>query len=211
MKKILFIALMLLISGSTATISAQVSKEYKKEQAAYKKQAEKTAKAKAKELKKAKWEYNGVLPLEQALTNFYLETQDFGGKMQGIEHEIEEKTVAGGEKALLLNAQAIYAQEVQAMLGADLAASSNVGNGEAFEQYVARVAAKVKHEFQGDVRRVILLKKRSRDGKGWSLTGFFLVDQEAGAARARHIASEIERNNGMIDSILDKVFDDESK
>lgn len=200
---------MLLLVGATATpVSAQVTKEYKKEQAALKKEATKVAKQQAKELKKQKWEYSGVLPLEMALTNFYLETKDFGGKMQGIEHEVEEKTVSGGEKALLLNAQAIYAQEVQAMLGADLANSSNVGNGVAFEEYIARVAAKVKHEFQGDVKRVILLKKRSRDGKSWTLRGYFLIDEEAGHVRSRRIADEIERNNGMIDSIHEKVFDD---
>lgn len=212
MKKIFFLALAILAGASMATVDAQVSKEYKKEQEAYRKQAEKTAKKQAKELvKKQKWEYSGVLPLEDALTNFYLQTTDFGGQMKGIEHEIEEKTVAGAEKALLLNAQALYAQEVQAMLGADLANSSNVGNGQAFEEYVARVAAKVKHEFQGDVRRAILLKKRSRDGKSWTVRGFFLIDENAGHLRSRRIADEIERNNGMIDSIHDKVFDDQTE
>lgn len=211
MKKLVLFAMMMLLGASTATISAQMSKEYKKEQAAYKKQAEKVAKKMAKDLKKQKWEYTGTLPLEMALTNFYLETTDFGGTKKGTDHEIEAPTVSGAEKAVLLNAQALYAQEVQTMLGADLANSTKIDNKEAFEEYVARVAAKVKHEFQGDVTRAILLKKRSSNGKGWMVRGFFLIDENAGHVRSRQIADEIDRNNGMIDSIHEKVFDGEQK
>lgn len=208
MKKVLILALALMMGGVSATMSAQ-TKEYTKQQKAFEKEAEKTAKKQAKELKKQKWEYTGVLPLEMALKNFYLETTDFGGTKQGIEHEVVAQTVSAGEKALLLNAQSIYAQEVQAMLGADLANSTNSDNERAFEEYIARVAAKVKHEFQGDIRRVILLKKRTDNGKQWTLRAYFIVDADSGRLRAKRIAEEVERNNGAIDSIHDKVFGEE--
>ena len=67
-------------------------------------------------------------------------------------------------------------------------------------------------EARGEIRRrAILLKKRSRDGKSWTVRGFFLIDENAGHLRSRRIADEIERNNGMIDSIHDKVFDDQTE
>lgn len=206
MKKILFIVMMCLVAGSSIPVSAQASKEYTKQQKAYEKLAEKTAKKQAKELKKQKWEYSGTIPLEMALKNFYLETKDFGGTKQGIEHEVSSPSVSAGEKALLLNAQAIYAQEVQAMLGADIAQSTNVNVDRAFEEYVARVAAKVKHEFNGDIHRVILLKKHAADGKTWMMRGYYLIDEDSGRIRAKRIADEIERNNELIDGIHNKVF-----
>ncbi|MDE5805013.1 MAG: hypothetical protein K2H58_01935, partial [Paramuribaculum sp.] len=88
MKKLLLVVTLLFMGiGASVNVNAQQSKEYKKQQAAYQKDAEKVAKKQAKELKKQKWEYSGTLPLEMALTNFYLETEDFGGTKKGIDHE----------------------------------------------------------------------------------------------------------------------------
>ncbi len=211
MKKFLLLIVMLVAGSMTIGVNAQVSKEYKKQQEAYQKEAQKIAKKQAKELKKQKWEYSGVLPLEMALTNFYLETEDFGGTKKGIDHEITSQSVSAGEKALLLNAQALYAQEVQAMLGADLVNSTNASSEAAMEEYVARVAAKVRHEFNGDITRSILLKKRAANGKGWMIRGYFLLDENAGRKRAKRIAEAIENNNGVIDDIMDKVFGEEEQ
>ncbi|MDE7414234.1 MAG: hypothetical protein K2N05_10685 [Muribaculaceae bacterium] len=208
MKKILLLVMMLMVGASTVTVNAQ-TKEYQKQQSQYQKQAEKTAKKMAKELKKAKWESTGSVPLEMELEKFYLETKDFGGKKSSIEHELQAKTVSAGEKALLLNAQAIYAQEIQTMLAADLANSTSADNEAAFEEYVARVAAKVKHEFNGDIRRAILLKKPTNDGRGYLVRAYYLVDEDAGRLRAKRIAEQIDRNNDTIDSIHNSVFGDE--
>lgn len=208
MKKFLMFLMMFMIGASSITISAQ-SKEYKKQQSEYQKLAEKTAKKKVKELKKEKWEYTGVLPLEMALQKYYLETTDFGGTMRGIEHDVTSKTVSIGEKTLLLNAQSLYAQEYENMLKADLAESTSGNEEYGSEEYLARVAAKVKHEFNGDITRVILLKKPTNDGRSYMVRGYFLINEDAGRLRAKRIAEQVERNNGMIDSIHDKTFGDE--
>lgn len=212
MKKLLLVVTLLFMGiGASVSVNAQQSKEYKKQQAAYQKDAEKVAKKQAKELKKQKWEYSGTLPLEMALTNFYLETEDFGGTKKGIDHEVIAATMSSGEKSLLLNAQAIYAQEVQAMLGADLVNSTNSSNEAAMEEYIARVAAKVRHEFNGDITRSILLKKRNPNGKGYTIRGYFLIDENAGRLRAKRVAEAIENNNGVIDGIMEKVFGEDQK
>jgi len=213
MKKIFLMLFLFVLGTGAATLHAQASKEYKKEVAAHRKAAEKMAKKQAKVLKKQKWEYTGVVPLETALANYYLETlEECGGEKKGVDHEVNDaKSTSAGEKRLLLNAQALYAQEVEAMLGADLANSTRAENGEDFESYVARVAAKVKHEFYGDISRAILLKKRNPNGKTYTMRGYFTINEKAGLQRAERVAKEVERNNGMIDSIHEKVFGDSKK
>lgn len=208
MKKILMLVMMLMLGASAMTVNAQ-SKEYMKQQSEYQKMAEKTAKKQAKELKKQKWEYTGVLPLEMALQKFYLETTDFGGNKKGIEHELNSKTVSTGEASLLLNAQALYAQEYENMLKADLAKTVGANDDAALEEYAARIAAKVKHEFNGDITRSILLKKPSADGRSWTVRAYYLVNEDAGRLRAKRIAEEVERTNQMIDSVHDKTFGNE--
>lgn len=164
-------------------------------------------------LKKEKWEYTGVVPIESALANYYLETlEECGGEKKGIDHELNDvKSTSTGEKRLLLDAQALYAQEVEAMLGADLANSTNAGSGADLENYAARVAAKVKHEFYGDITRALLLKKKNPDGKTYTMRAYFIIDEKAGLQRAKRVAEEVERNNGIIDSIHEKVFGEEEK
>lgn len=210
MKKILFALALLLgsMSLSTPNVMAQASKEYLKQHKIDRKAAENIAKKQAKLLKKDKWEYTGVVPLEIALTNYYMKTlEECGGEFSGQEHEVNGvKSSSIGEKMLLLNAQALYAQEIQTMLGADLAQSTNAGAGNDFDAYVARVAAKTKHEFYGDIKREILLKKRDPDGKTWSFRGYFVIDKNASMARARQIANQIDRNNDIIDSIHESVL-----
>lgn len=207
MKKF-FLLIVLLVTGA-AMVGAQ-TKEFKKQQAEYTKIAEKLAKKQAKDISKAKWEYSGVLPLEKALTQYYLEVvPECGGKNRGIDHEVAAQSIADAERRLLLNAQQLYAQEVQAMLGADIAQSVNSDDKQAFDQYVSRVAAKVMHEFNGDIRRVILLKKRNPNGQGWTVRGYYVIDEEAGQVRARRIAQQVKDNNGMIDEIHEGVFGEE--
>ncbi len=208
MKKILMLVMMFMIGASSITVSAQ-SKEYKKQQAENAKLAEKTAKKKAKELKKQKWEYSGTLPLEMALQKYYLETTEFGGTKKGIDHEIKAKTVSTAEQSLLLNAQALYAQEFENMLKSDLTKSVSADEDHAMEEYAARIAAKVKHEFKGDITRSILLKKKTDDGQSWMVLGFYLLDIDASSLRAQRIADEVARNNGVIDSVMEKTFGNE--
>ena len=79
------------------------------------------------------------------------------------------------------------------------------------EEYSARVAAKVRHEFNGDITRSILLKKRNPNGKGYTIRGYFLIDENAGRLRAKRVAEAIENNNGVIDGIMEKVFGEDQK
>lgn len=206
MKKFLVLAVCAVLSFGMVTATAQ-SKEYKKEQKANAKAAEKAAKQQAKTLKKEKWEYSGAIPLETALASYYEKLTDFGGTMEGQEHEVNDaKSVSIAEKRLLLDAQTAYAQEVKTMLGADLANQASSRDGVDMDVYAGRVAAKVMHEFNGDVRRAILLKKKNPNGKTWTVRGYYLIDIEGGAARAARVAKAIEENNGLIDNIHEKVF-----
>ena len=135
MKKILFIAMMLLVG--VVTVEAQASKEYKKQTEANRKSAEKIAKKQAKELKKQKWQSTGAVPLETLLANYYLETEAMcGGEKRGQEHTVNDaKSISMAEKRLLLDAQAAYAQEVKTMLGATLTNQASSLGGKDVESY----------------------------------------------------------------------------
>ncbi|MCI5626149.1 MAG: hypothetical protein MR333_00785 [Porphyromonadaceae bacterium] len=211
MKKLILVALMLITGASFVAISAKDTKEqkeYKKEQQKYREDAEKIAKNQAKQIKKEKWEYSGAVPLELALTNLYLESEPtMGGTKKNITHEVDNaKTISDGERRLLLMAQSNYAQEVRSMLGSDIADQINSNSREYNENYVQNIAAKVMHEFNGDITRVILLKKKNRDGKTWTMRAYYLVDKEAGANRSKRIADDVRNNNGIIEDIHNEVF-----
>ena len=130
-----------------------------------------------------------------------------GGTKKNITHEVDNaKTISDGERRLLLMAQSNYAQEVQNMLGTDIAdqISSNAENYS--ENYIQNIAAKAMHEFNGDITRIILLKKKNRDGKTWTMRAYYLVDEQAGANRSKRIADEVRNNNGIMKDIHNEVF-----
>lgn len=206
MKKILFIAMMLLVGA--VTVEAQASKEYKKQTEANRKSAEKIAKKQAKELKKQKWQSTGAIPLETLLANYYLETEAMcGGEKRGQEHTVNDaKSISMAEKRLLLDAQAAYAQEVKTMLGATLTNQASSLGGDDVEAYVGNVAAKVQHEFKGDLKRAFMIYRQNPDGKTMTVRAFFIIDENAANVRAQQIADRISKNNEMSKEIEQSVF-----
>ena len=208
MKRLHLILLLLAACFTTQIVYADEAKDYKKEVAANKKTATKMAKKMAKELKKQKWEYAGATPLENMLEKYYLETlEDCGGTKKGQEHEISDATsVSMAEKRLLLLAQSTYAQEVETMLAAEIATNDRSEGGLDQEAYIAQVAAKSKHEFNGDVKRSFIIKKKNPNGRTWTVRGYYIIDENAGRLRSKQIAKDVEDNGKMIDQIHDRVL-----
>ena len=208
MKRIYLVLLLLTACLTAQTMYADETKDYKKEVAANKKAATKMAKKMAKELKKQKWEDAGATPLENILEKYYLQTlEECGGTKKGQEHEISDATsVSMAEKRLLLLAQSTYAQEVETMLAAEIATNDHSEGGFDQEAYIAQVAAKSKHEFNGDVKRAFIIKKKNPNGKTWTVRGYYIIDENAGRLRSRQLAKDIEDNGKMIDQIHDRVI-----
>ena len=208
MKRIYLVLLLLTACLTAQTMYADETKDYKKEVAANKKAATKMAKKMAKELKKQKWEYAGATPLENILEKYYLQTlEEWGGTKKGQEHEISDATsLSMAEKRLLLLAQSTYAQEVETMLAAEIATNDHSEGGFDQEAYIAQVAAKSKHEFNGDVKRAFIIKKKNPNGKTWTVRGYYIIDENAGRLRSRQLAKDIEDNGKMIDQIHDRVI-----
>lgn len=197
MKKILVLALAL-VFGMTSVTFAQ-SKEYKKEQAKNEKLAKNMAKKKAKALKKAKWESSGTTDIETALITFYLETEPLcGGQKRGIEHMVSDaKTVSMAEKRLLLDAQSAYAQEVRTMLAQTITNQDSATGSDELSTYISNVVAKSQNEFNGDLKRSLLLYRLNPDGKTYSVTAYYTIDEANGLARVKSLANKIDKNAEM--------------
>lgn len=204
MKRILLALALIMAAGSCLTVMADSAKEYKKEQKANRKTAEALAKKQMKAIKKEKWEYGGVLPLEVALADYYMNLPECGGSAMGREVEVDDAaSVVRGEKHLLTAAQDIYAQEMTNVLAGEVAL--NLRDGEAGVEDVASASiGKYMGEFSGDIHRVILLKKRN--GKNWRLRAYFLFDDAQGRARAKRIARDIEDSHDVIDKTKKQVY-----
>lgn len=194
MKKILMIALALVI-GLGVNVDAQ-SKQVQKQNAEYAKQAEKMAKKKAKELKKEKWQNAASTDLETCLVNYYLATEpSCGGDKRAQEHTVSDaKTVSMAEKRLLLDAQATYAQEVETLLTQTITGQTSATSSDELETYIANVAAKSKHEFNGDVKRAFMIYRTNPDGKTLTARAYYVIDENEGRLRAKRIADQVEKN-----------------
>lgn len=194
MKKVLLIAL-LAVFGMSTTVMAQ-SKEYQKQKAEYGKVAEKMAKKKAKELKKDKWQNSSSVDLETCLLKYYLATEpSCGGEMRGVEHTVTDaKTLSMAEKRLLLDAQSNYAQEVETLLTQTITDQASATSSDELETYIANIAAKSKHEFNGDIKRSFLIYKQNPDGKTISARAFYVIDENEGRLRAKRLAGTVKEN-----------------
>lgn len=203
MKKILILALTM-IFGMTSVASAQ-SKQYVKEQTKNEKKARELAKKKVKELKKGKWETSGATDLETILVNYYLETEPLcGGDKRGIEHTITDaKTLAMGEKRLMLDAQSLYAEEIRTMLAQTITGQDSATGSDELSTYINSIAAKSQNEFNGDITRSFLLYRTNPDGKTVSVRGYYIIDDANGLARARNIANKV-KQNAEVQEIIQK-------
>lgn len=205
MKKVLFIVLAAVV-GFSIVAYAQ-SKEYVKERAKNEKTAHKLAKKMAKELKKEKWQSSGAITLENALANFYLETEpSCGGKKKALEQTVvDAKTIAMGEKRLLLQAQALYAQEVRTMLAQTITEQDSSTGTDELATYISNVVAKSQNEFNGDLERAFIIYKMNPDGQSYTVRAFYVVDQENGLTRVHRIAEKVKQNNEIQEKIQQAV------
>lgn len=205
MKRVLLIVLAAVV-GFSIVASAQ-SKEYVKERAKNEKTAHKLAKKMAKELKKEKWQSSGAITLENALANYYLETEpSCGGKKKALEQTVvDAKTIAMGEKRLLLQAQALYAQEVRTMLAQTITEQDSSTGTDELATYISNVVAKSQNEFNGDLERAFIIYKMNPDGQSYTVRAFYVVDQENGLTRVRRIAEKVKQNNEIQENIQQAV------
>lgn len=195
MKKLLLLAISFMISLAGTTLAQ--TKEYKKEQVQFEKTAKNLAKKKAKEFKKDKWETSGATDLETILINYYLETEpSCGGEKQGVEHTVTDaKTISMAEKRLLLDAQAMYAQEIRTMLAQTLTSQDSATGEDELSTYISNVVAKSQNEFNGDLNRAFIIYRPNPDGKTLTVRGYYILDKKNGLARARSLAKKVEQNS----------------
>lgn len=187
-----------MVIGLGATTMAQ-SKDYRKQSAEYTKVAEKMAKKKAKELKKEKWQNSSSTDLETCLKNYFLETDAAcGGEKRAQEHTVTDaKTLSMAEKRLLLDAQAAYAQEVETLLTQTITDQASATSTDELDTYIANIAAKSKHEFNGDVKRSFIIYKNNPDGKSLTVRAYYVIDENEGRLRAKRIADRVEKNSEL--------------
>lgn len=172
-----------------------------KEQKRYTKEAEKLAKKRAKELKKEKWVFNGANTLENALMNYYLETEpSCGGDKEARSYDFDNAaSITGGERLLVFNAQTEYIQEIEAAFGGSIVRHTSDGN-DGLEVLVGDVEARIKAELKGDVKRSLTLYKKDKNGK-YLLRAFFIIDVNSSARKLERYADRIQKDEEIADAI----------
>lgn len=172
-----------------------------KEQKHYAKEAEKLAKKRAKELKKEKWVFNGANTLENALMNYYLETEpSCGGDKEARSYDFDNAaSITGGERLLVFNAQTEYIQEIEAAFGGSIVRHTSDGN-DGLEVLVGDVEARIKAELKGDVKRSLTLYKKDKNGK-YLLRAFFIIDVNSSARKLERYADRIQKDEEIADAI----------
>lgn len=196
MKKIVSFLLMCLMIMPAVEMQAQASKEYVKEQKQNRKKAEDLAKKQAKTLKKGKWECLSSIPLQDALTEFYLETEQVcGGENRGMVQSINNaKSLSLGEKKLLMDAQTAYAQEIEAMVVATVTDQSSSLDESSLETLISNAVAKSKHEYKGDIRKGLIIYRKQPDGKTFEMRGYYIVNEKNAARAASRITDTVKQN-----------------
>lgn len=173
-----------------------------KEQKRYTKEAEKLAKKRAKELKKEKWVFNGANTLENALVNYYLETEpSCGGDKEARSYDINNaKSIPLGEKRLLTNAQTEYIQEIKTAINGSIADHNAQTNDEQLEAYVSDVEARIAGELKGDVKRSFTIYKQNKNGS-FLVRGFFIIDANSSARKLDRYADQLQKDEEIANAI----------
>lgn len=173
-----------------------------KEQKRYAKEAEKLAKKRAKELKKEKWVFNGANTLENALENYYLETEpSCGGDKESRSYDINNaKSIPLGEKRMLMNAQTEYIQEIKTAISGSIADHNAQTNDEQLEAYVSDVEARIAGELKGDVKRAFTLYKQNKNGT-FLVRGFFIIDSNSTARKLDRYADQFQKDEDIANAI----------
>lgn len=179
---------------------AQQPNYSEKEKKQFAKQAEKEAKDAVKKLEKQKWTYSGAGSLQKAYERYLLASSDFGGVGTIEVYEINNApNLRNGEKSLMNQAQAMYAQENEAFLKGEQ--TSHSGNTDiTLDDNVVKMLA----QFSGDVHRQFTVYKKNSDGT-YDMRGFFVIDGQQTRAKLRRLAKDLDNELELSKKIKDNV------
>ncbi|MCQ2315361.1 MAG: hypothetical protein MJZ85_01560 [Bacteroidales bacterium] len=193
-------ALIILVSGSFETISAQ-SKQLQK---AKKKQV----KEQLKKYKKEGWQVDGTTKsLEVALLEHYAKLEDENNReLLGTADGCESRNVCQNEA--LDNAMIKYAQEAKShVMGRVNSEMGDVGEAE-LDNFYAAYERLVSSTIEGELRLSVSLYREKKDGKR-EYNSFFIVNEDQASKRRvkamQNAAKESEAAQKFADQISDFV------
>ena len=149
-------------SVSAPMVSAQTYGLTEKEIKENRKEAEKQAKAKAKELKKQKWIYAGANTLESELTNYLMATEFSNGKKEGMVETITQApSIRRGESEARSAAENDFVREIQVAVKGEIAELSGNASGDFVDTQVDKWSKRVAQELNGDIKRHFYVYKEN--------------------------------------------------
>lgn len=162
------------------------------------KAAEKSAKNEAKQVRKEKWTYNGSLPLEDALTRFYLEIGSCGGCID------EQPIIINGAKTINIGtvaAEKSIQQKIVARVRSEIQGLGTYQINEGEEVFDDKVASKYKATLINVYKPQFTLYKRLPDGK-YDVKVYFAIDRE----KLERLENKMRRDYENIDQRSDKIL-----
>lgn len=200
MKHFLMIIAMLVFALGTGIETAAEDRYSQKELNQFRKEAEKAAKNKVKELKKEGWKCGSALSLEGSVSKYLLSTTDFGGNYETKEITIDNaKSLSLGRTRLLSQAQQEYVQENQSVIDGELGRIANDGTGD--DAQISRFRQKLMGELKGDVRNSFTIYRRNLNGT-YEMRGYFLIDRENTTRNLERLGERMKMNNDILDGIM---------
>lgn len=193
-------ALIILVSGSFETISAQ-SKQLQKAR-------KKMAKEQVKKYTKEGWQVDGTTKsLEVALLEHYAKLEDENNReLLGTADGCESRNVCQNEA--LNNAMIKYAQEAKShVMGRVNSEMGDVGEAE-LDNFYAAYERLVSSTIEGELRLSVSLYREKKDGKR-EYNSFFIVNEDQASKRRvkamQNAAKESEAAQKFADQISDFV------
>lgn len=205
MKKLFKVVILMLAFGiSVPAVSAQTYGLTEKEIKENKKMAEKQAKAKAKELKKAKWIYAGANTLENELTNYLLATEFSNGKKEGMVETITQApSIRRGESEARSAAENDFVREIQVAIKGEIAELSGNASGDYVETQVDKWSKRVAQELNGDIKRHFYVYKENPNHTFQVMVYFSRPDVAGNSAFKNQLKNNMEFINDIKKSMGD--------
>lgn len=182
---------------SCATMSVSAQREYSKDCI---KTAQKTAKTRAKELKKEKWEYSGALTLETELEKFSLKTIDDCGDYMPNVQDFTAKSISVARNNATVAAIRTLAVEMQTTAMGKIASETTDED----DRNVNQMAAQYKGELAACLHECFYVSKKGADGK-YNVKVYFTVDKEKFNRLAKKLNSNAKEGTEWSDDIFDSV------
>ena len=171
------------------------------------KSAEKAAKNETKQLRKEPWSYNGSLPLQDALTTFYLEIGPCGGCID------EPPVIINGAKTINIGtvaAEKSIQQKIVSRVRSEIKGVGTYEVNEDEEVFDDKVASKYKATLINTYKPQFSLYKVRPDGK-YDVKVYFTIDREKLERLEKKMLRDYEnigeRSNKILDSVKDE-FDE---